>query len=142
MRYCTNCGHELGVGRFCTNCGHPIERGSDTAERPSVSNPPPARFPLYAEAEPAGEPSRRTGPWLTWLAVAVALLVVAGLGFWLLTRGTDEADDTAAPDTTTSASPKPDEKPSPSTDPVAQPGETAASAEVAVPATDPPGQDV
>ncbi|WP_183095462.1 zinc ribbon domain-containing protein [Nocardioides stalactiti] len=21
MRYCTNCGHQLGVGRYCTNCG-------------------------------------------------------------------------------------------------------------------------
>jgi hypothetical protein len=21
MRYCTNCGHQLGIGRYCTNCG-------------------------------------------------------------------------------------------------------------------------
>lgn len=24
MTYCAKCGHELGVGRYCTNCGHPV----------------------------------------------------------------------------------------------------------------------
>jgi hypothetical protein len=143
MKFCTNCGHELGVGRFCTHCGHPIDRGSDTAERPTVSSPPPARFPMYAEPEPSDEPPRRVAPWLPWLAVAVVLALVAGLGFWLLTGGSeDEADGATAPTATTSASPKPSEKPSESTVPVAQPGELAARTEVAVPATDPPGQDV
>lgn len=73
MRYCTNCGHELGVGRYCTNCGHPVDTPGDdwrteTAERavvptpppPSTPPPPPAgaldppppRFPLFADEAP------------------------------------------------------------------------------------------
>jgi hypothetical protein len=66
MRYCSNCGHELGVGRYCTNCGEPVTADSptDTAERPALPAdsppppppppagavpPPPPRYPLYAD---------------------------------------------------------------------------------------------
>lgn len=31
MRFCTSCGHELGIGRFCTNCGQPIDRSPQTS---------------------------------------------------------------------------------------------------------------
>lgn len=146
MKYCTNCGHELGVGRFCTNCGHPIDWGTtDTAERPSMTTPPPARFPLYAE-EPDPAPPRRTGPWVTWLAVAVALTLVAGVGFWLLTSGGgDDTDDASAPATAETVKTEPSDEPTESTEstaPVPEEGELAPSAEVTVPATDPPGQDV
>lgn len=144
MRYCTNCGHELGVGRFCTNCGHPIDWGTtDTAERPTVTTPPPARFPLYAEESAAAPGPRRTGPWVAWLIVGVVLVLVAAFGFWLLTRGSDEGeDDSGAPTTSESARSEPSDEPTETAVPVSQPGELAADAEVEVPATDPPGQDV
>lgn len=40
MRFCSSCGHELGVGRFCTNCGQPIDR-SASAPVPQVPLAPP-----------------------------------------------------------------------------------------------------
>lgn len=144
MTYCTSCGHELGVGRFCTNCGHPVDwGGTDTAERPSVANPPPARFPLYADEPEPTPPSRRSGPWVAWLVVGVVLVLVAGVGFWLLTQG-DGDDDTTASTPTAAATeePAPSAEPSETAAPVTQPGELAPDAEVEVPATDPPGQDV
>jgi len=77
MKFCTACGHELGVGRFCTNCGTPVATDpadsfdddfrTGTAERiaiasnePWVAPPPPeappeppsdyrGRFPLFAD---------------------------------------------------------------------------------------------
>jgi len=88
---CSQCGHELGIGRFCTNCGHPVGDGpphdsspgpvspnpvpradwrTDTAERPRAvppSEPPiaatptPARYPLYAD-EAAPETAHELGP--------------------------------------------------------------------------------
>ncbi|MCL2614580.1 MAG: hypothetical protein FWD95_15310 [Nocardioidaceae bacterium] len=81
MNYCTNCGHELGVGRFCTNCGSPVpgrhpdaapsaepgERAQPAAPStpppapppatPPVGSPPPApRYPLYADGPTATNP--------------------------------------------------------------------------------------
>ncbi len=76
MDVCSQCGHELGIGRFCINCGQPVTSGgpapaavhtvhdgdaTDTAERPRVvaappatgGTPVPARFPLYADEGPA-----------------------------------------------------------------------------------------
>ena len=83
MDVCTQCGHELGIGRFCTNCGHPaaLSRGApvedletwrtDTAERPRVAEPvepppvperpAPPRFPLYAD-DPVPAPVPPTPP--------------------------------------------------------------------------------
>ncbi|KAA1428974.1 zinc ribbon domain-containing protein [Nocardioides antri] len=73
MRYCTNCGHRLGVGRYCTNCGarvirpdspepeadHPtVVRAGEIPPVPVAAPPPPpdpgppptsARYPLYAD---------------------------------------------------------------------------------------------
>lgn len=86
MNFCTNCGHELGVGRFCTNCGKPVPGrhpgaapGPDPADpssddptvvRPAVpaaptappaappvgTAPPAARYPLYADPGSEGAP--------------------------------------------------------------------------------------
>jgi hypothetical protein len=90
---------------------HADER-TDTAERPAVPGrhaeraplippkPPPdasARFPLFADQVTVpgprqsddSEPTER--PWLAWVAGAVALLLVAVLGAWLLFGG-DESD--------------------------------------------------
>lgn len=70
--FCTDCGHELGIGRFCTNCGRPVP-GRHPEATPTVSAPatpssqprsapvvppsadqvpPSARYPLYADAPP------------------------------------------------------------------------------------------
>jgi hypothetical protein len=78
MRYCTNCGSKLGVGRYCTNCGARVPVApTDVPARPddyptnsriapvpatptpdAPATPPPpalgpepssARYPLYAE---------------------------------------------------------------------------------------------
>ena len=70
MRYCTNCGHQLGIGRYCTNCGArvpvppaeapPTEEEYPTSVRPVAIPPPPlgpeptsARYPLFADTVPA-----------------------------------------------------------------------------------------
>lgn len=139
MTTCANCGAPLGVGRYCTNCGHrvgvPVAGAPslhDTAERPAVppaapaapesvpvppvhEPPPPARFPLFAD-EPTGAPS---GPDLTLtdlpavpspastdrqparrapLLLAVGLVVLVAVGGFLLTRGGDDAAPARADD--------------------------------------------
>lgn len=58
MKFCTACGHELGVGRFCTNCGTPLppeadDNRTDTAERPAVRDTPPTPAPSTAAPTPA-----------------------------------------------------------------------------------------
>jgi len=82
MRYCTNCGHQLGVGRYCTNCGSRVPVApADVPARPDdyptnmridplppvpvPDAPPPvasatpstARYPLYADSVAAAEPA-------------------------------------------------------------------------------------
>jgi hypothetical protein len=63
MEVCSNCGHQLGVGRFCTNCGqrvdnaptevavepHPDPDAAPTLPPPAVEPPPQARYPLFAD---------------------------------------------------------------------------------------------
>ena len=174
MRFCVSCGHELGVGRFCTNCGHPIgrpvdgpavdqDRRTDTAERPAVPAttpppPPPPRYPLFADeveeqptssyaavdlAPPAAH-RRPRRPWGLWVAAVLALVVVAGLGTWLLTDG--EPDDAGTRHPAASkppASPGPSGSTSPSEQtPSVDPADVTAGATVEVPRTAPPGQDV
>ena len=132
MGYCTNCGHELGVGRFCTNCGQPI-----------AQEPPAARYPLFAdEVEPAPDPEpvlapepsrhRSPRPWWPWVAVVVALVLVVVLVLVALdlTAGEDEQDP-AGPSSAPAASERP-----------GGPGDPTRGARVAVPATAPPNQDV
>lgn len=69
MGYCTNCGHELGIGRFCTNCGQPIAgrhssapAGPPAPPPPPGDTPPPARFPLYADTVAGPRPSTPPPP--------------------------------------------------------------------------------
>lgn len=156
MKHCVNCGHELGVGRFCTNCGHPVGRApsdtgwrTDTAERPAVSSTP--RFPLFADeveqpppaVSPYAEPRRPRPPWAMWALVAAVLVVVAGLGLWLLIGG-DDGGSTARPDGgRTDRAETATESPAPGDDsPPGDPADVTATATVEAPATAPPGQDV
>lgn len=66
MKFCTQCGHELGIGRFCTNCGYPVPGASVEPPAQPVAPPAPvappvqplepessARFPLFADEVPA-----------------------------------------------------------------------------------------
>lgn len=143
MAVCTQCGHELGVGRFCVNCGHPIdapptgtatdsEVGTDTGSFRHVGPRPP----------------RRTSR-LPWVASALLLLLLAGGGLWLLLSGDDEPPSSASGTPTTSAPTSQRPSPSPSasdepTDPPTTPRETvnvARDATVTVPATAPPNED-
>lgn len=164
MKHCVSCGHELGVGRFCTNCGHPIGRApsepgvrsdvgwrTGTAERPAVPTAP--RFPLFADEVPTAAPEvsayaehrRPRPPWGMWALVAVVLVLLAGLGIWLLTGdGDSDLAGRAAPagvaETTAGSSPPatgPGAEPAP-----AEPSDVTAGASVDAPATAPPGQDV
>jgi hypothetical protein len=113
--------HDAGLDLWRSDTAERLdttERGAqpaeptDTAERPAVPGrhaeraplipppPPPdtsARFPLFADQ--VTTPERRQSedsapadrPWLAWVAGAVALLLVAVLGAWLL-FGDDESD--------------------------------------------------
>ncbi len=119
MSVCTQCGHELGVGRFCVNCGRPIDAASaadappvddwrtGTAERPVVRAGSEPRYPLYADEAHVTttgshrrvdhRPGRRPA-WLPWLVTAVLLVVFAGAGVWLLVSGGDDNPATTATD--------------------------------------------
>lgn len=151
MTTCARCSAALGVGRFCTNCGHRV--GADlppeptsadptaaepTTPRPVHEAPPPARFPLWADAtgedaavppappRPAGAedaptatipvvastPAPRPGGSQTALVLAVVAVVVVlalAAGAILLVRG--GGSDEAATDPTPPA-PTPSAPPS------------------------------
>lgn len=120
MRYCANCGAELGVGRFCTNCGARIDATPPPppppAPPPSPAPPPPAvaaQPPRAAAALPpppvlAPSPHRqRSAVSPVWITVLVlALIGSAALGTWLATRGSDDeesgANATGSPSATSS----------------------------------------
>lgn len=162
MSVCSQCGHALGIGRFCTNCGHPVaarpatdDWRTGTAERPAVSDVPrEPRYPLYADEagrtdgphRHAGQRPPRAGGLVPWLVAALALLLVAGVGTWLL-AGDDGRDGPAPADRTSapaSASGDRNRGGSPSPEPAApgEPVEVAGSATARVPATAPPNQDL
>jgi hypothetical protein len=182
-RFCTNCGHPVdapveNLDDWRTDTAERADRAeradtaeraatakaSDTAERPAMSvlfQPPPppaesARFPLYADevTTPVSSHSHRAGtPWLPWVAGAVALLLVAGLGAWLLFGGDDSDPDLVASEPrSTPTKPAPKSKPAqpknkkekkpPAPKPAGKPTDVASLATADVPATAPPGTDV
>lgn len=53
MKYCGQCGNQLGTGRFCSRCGAPTSGPTDSADttvpRGPTSPPPTSRYPLYAD---------------------------------------------------------------------------------------------
>jgi hypothetical protein len=162
-RFCTNCGHPVDA---------PVDEGldfwrTDTAERPAAPAPTPvpaapepatppvptepsARFPLFADQVTTPERhesthSHRAGrPWLPWVAGAAAMLLVAGLGAWLLFAGDDSTQDLVAGEPTTTptkAPPSPEQEQSrkprktPSPRPGGAPADVTSQATAAVPAT-------
>ncbi len=166
-RFCTNCGHAVDA---------PVDEGldlwrTDTAERvaepaptpvPSTPAPAPppvppdasARYPLFADevtnAGPEPTHSHRAGrPWLPWAAGAIALLLVAGLGVWLLLSGDDSDPDlVASPPRNSPAEPSSPDKPEPKKQkkttaprPAGKPADVASEATAVVPATAAPGTD-
>lgn len=164
MRYCVNCGHELGVGRYCTNCGHPVDAEAPAQPdvpptQPAAGVPPsPARFPLFAdEAEPGPAPTRpiapmptephtdhrRSGPaYGVWIAVGFVLVLIACLGGFLLLSGDGDSPDQASdPASSAPGSHQPTSSKSPETSAPSEPGDVTSTATIAVPDTAPPGQD-
>ena len=115
MRFCTNCGHQLVVGRYCTNCGSRVTVPSATAPSQPVAGPAPAsvRYPLYADtvqtpavpvqpppapiatepyvATPASSP-RSVAPWLI-AVVALVVVTLTGIGLLLLLAPSGDGDD-------------------------------------------------
>ncbi len=163
-RFCTNCGHPIGrpVDQPADRpVDRPVDRGwrTDTAERPAVPvtppPPPPPRYPLFAdeveeqpaspyaatELAPPAAHRRRRPPWGLWAAAALALVVVAGLGAWLLT-GDDTGPDGRHPASSKAPGPSgPGASPAEES-PGSDPARVMAGASVEVPRTAPPGQDV
>lgn len=121
MDVCRQCGHPHGTGRFCTSCGHPVSE------------------------EPAAAP---TAGWVPWVAGLTVMLLLAGLGLWLL------LGDESAPTATEPAS-EPATKEQPSRDtrtpqgratvspaPRVEPQDLTRTAGVQAPRPAPPTRDV
>ena len=141
MSVCTQCGHELGVGRFCVNCGRPIDAAptqddaavddwrTGTAERPIGPGVAEPRYPLDADEAAVTTTGshrrvdnlpRHRPVWLPWLLIAVVLMVFASAGVWLLLSGGDDPATTATDDRSSSPS-------SPSSTPTTQPPDPSPS---------------
>ncbi|MGF7049950.1 hypothetical protein J2T13_004473 [Paenibacillus sp. DS2015] len=82
--FCTNCGANiLSVGRFCENCGHKL--GGGEAEIQQVEDIP----------ESNSVKGKFTFKWIIGASV-LALILLGGLGYWLL-RGEDNQELVQAP---------------------------------------------
>lgn len=120
-RFCTQCGHQLGIGRYCTNCGARITVPSNSGPSPvgpDLAPAPSARYPLFADAEqppvaapppvhphvvpPAPDPAydadpaprrRSAVPWLVALLVVAVVATVGAALLVLVPSGDDEAAD-------------------------------------------------
>ncbi|MEO9324696.1 hypothetical protein ABFT23_14475 [Nocardioides sp. C4-1] len=137
------------------------------ADDPALTAPPtPADPPAWEAPAPPVEHDRRRGP-APWLVVAIALVLVAGVGVFLLTGGLGSGDDDVAADRTPASDagrpsaeqtggaggsdePAPSEtEPPPSSEPTEpgsdapiEPRDVTTEARVVTPVTAPPGQDV
>jgi hypothetical protein len=130
MKFCMQCGHELGASRTCSSCGTtaPVE----PPPAPQLS-PAGARYPLFAdEVDSVGvstsgrvltapvpapaEPTRprlpaigvvppRRGAPVVWLMLGALLVGALVLGGWLLLRGLSSADPHRSGDSPTAGAP-------------------------------------
>ena len=165
-RFCPECGHPVGEPApppGPTTLEQTAERSavpaddwrSTTAERPAVRAPlppPPSghdqpRYPLFADqVAPAATPTGGGRPrmldhgWLPWAVAALALVLVAGLGFLLLGGGDDEPAVAGRPTRTSGSATDPD-RDSANQEPGA-PQDVAHLATASAPRTAPPNQDL
>ncbi len=176
-RFCTNCGHPVGQppdapAAWRTDTAERPRIVEPVEPLPAPAVPGPARFPLFADdvvttdrterlspvlpppPPPVTERRRdRRGPprWLPWVAGAVAMLLVAGLGAWLLFGSLDD-DPATAQEAPTDSAPTgeetPEQEPSPpkpsptrSADPTPFAGDLAPFADVDAPPAAAPGVD-
>lgn len=151
MRSCTQCGHQLGVGRFCTNCGAPVPGGgahaawrTDTAERQPVAAPAPSRPEPPADdvrplpplvPEPPRHREREPVAWLPWVAGFALLAVLALVGALLLFSG--GGDPAAVDELQTSQEPRTGGERSGGT-----PGDSAPESETGEPSGPGPAEDL
>lgn len=165
MKFCMQCGHELGASRTCSSCGTtaPVE------PLPAPQLPPAGvRYPLFADEvdsvnvstsgrvliAPVGEPAsaagpatalrlpsvpvvaaRRGGSPAVWLALGALVVLALVLGVWLLLHG----GRSSQPDRSGAAAPgvgAPDGATG-TTDPT----DVASTATASAPVTRAPGQD-
>ncbi|MDO7869318.1 zinc ribbon domain-containing protein [Nocardioides jiangxiensis] len=127
MKYCMNCGAELGAGRFCTNCGTPVGSATPPVDADALSVAPavvgvgpaaaatapeapasPGRpTPAYA-ASPAAAPASDRPHWTGWVLLTVGVVLAVILGSCLAHGGDDarhaSASATTSASTTTSSS--------------------------------------
>lgn len=132
MDTCTQCGAELGAGRFCTNCGHPVTAPAsageswrtDTAERLPVTDLPPGASP--DDVEPPrhrGRESQGGAGWVPGVAGLLALVLIGGVGVWLLFGG-DGDGPVSAQDTRTAPTSRGEQSPVITPDPEPEPTRT------------------
>lgn len=133
MKYCMNCGAELGEGRFCTNCGTPVGSATPPVEIAAAAVSPVVTTQPLA---PADRPH-----WTGWLLLAVGIVLAVVLGSCLGRGGDDEAS-AAKPSGTASATAE--TSPTPTTTPTAdgQGVDLAREASVDAPAPIRPGTDL
>lgn len=115
-RFCTQCGHQLGIGRYCTNCGARVAESLPAPETDLL--PMSARYPLFADTAPSPDPvapsepgpvpapqpappyvvdpPRRRRPAALWPIALLLLTAIAVTGVLLVVlgpSGDDEAKD-------------------------------------------------
>lgn len=104
MKYCMNCGAELGEGRFCTNCGTPVGSATPPVEIPAA--------PVPAAAAPTPPPAGHDRPhWTGWLLLALGIVLAVVLGSCLGRGSGDEASAAKPGGTTSSAASSPTQVP-------------------------------
>jgi hypothetical protein len=116
VKYCMNCGAELGAGRFCTNCGTPVGSATPPVDLP-LETPVevPADVPVEAHADveapadvdaaaasPASE--KRDPHWAGWALLVIGIVLAVLLGSCLGRGGDPDEASAAKPTATTSAS--------------------------------------
>jgi hypothetical protein len=176
-RFCTNCGHPVGqppdaLSSWRTDTAERPRVVEPVEPLPVATVPGPARFPLFADDVVTPEQTQqldrvlpppppvpdeprvpRGAPpaWVGWVAGALAMLLVAGFGAWLLFSSFEE-DPATAQDVRSDSTPReeptpqqdpssPEPSPTRSADPEPFAGDLAPFAEISAPPAAAPGID-